>query len=190
MNPSPRSAAIASLETSLSQELRQLPAGDRLKVRDRHQDKRVRFRQFGFLRRPERGSNGVAEPQFRPKAPAPGDGDEFVRTPAQFLANIVDDELEVAGLAHDARQVLAQDRLGGGENDRFDPAHPFAPARGRGQVLEVEVEFAVGFAGARHRSKPVEPKRRASGQFPDRAKGDKPVEQPPRASLRQLPARF
>ena len=89
-----------------------------------------------------------------------------------------------------ARKILAQHRLGGGENDRLDPAHPFAPARRRRQVLEVEVEFAVRFPGARHRSKPVEPERRASGQFPDRAERNQPVEQPPRAALRQLPANF
>ena len=90
----------------------------------------------------------------------------------------------------DARQALPQHRLGGGENDRLDPAHPFAPARRRRQVLEVEVEFAVGFSGARHRSEPVEPERRASGQFPDRAERNQPVEQPPRAALRYLPANF
>jgi hypothetical protein len=135
-------------------------------------------------------SGSVAEPQFRPKAPSSGDRDEFVGTPAQFVANIVDDQIEVAAAADDARQALAQDGLGGGENDRFDPAHLFAPARRRGQVLKVEVEVAVGFSGARHRSKPVEPERRASGQFSDRAKRNQPVEQPPCAALRQLPAKF
>ena len=29
--------------------------------------------------------------------------------------------------------------------DRLDPAHPFAPARRRRQVLEFRVELAVGF---------------------------------------------
>ena len=142
------------------------------------------------MRPADRGPDGVAKPQFRPKAPSSGDGDELVGTPAQFVANVVDDQIEVAGLADDARQVLPQHRLGGGENDRFDPAHPFAPARRRRQVLEVEVEVAVRFSGARHRSKPVEPERRASGQFPDRAERNQPVEQPPRAALRHLPANF
>jgi hypothetical protein len=126
------------------------------------------------LRAAERGPDGVAKSPFRPKAPSSGDGDEFVGTPAQFIADVVNDQIEVAAAADDARKALAQHRLGGSENDRFDPAHPFAPARSRGQVLEVEVEFAVGFSGANHRSKPVEPERRATGQFPDRAKGDKP----------------
>ena len=48
-------------------------------------------------------------------------------------------------LPDDAREVLAQHRLGGGEDHRLDPAHPFAPARRRRQVFELAVEFASGF---------------------------------------------
>ena len=47
-----------------------------------------------------------------------------------------------------------------------------------------------GFRRPRHRSEPVEPERRASGQFADRAERDQPVEQPPRPALRHLPAEF
>ncbi len=121
---------------------------------------------------------------------AAANGDDLIRTAAQFVADVVDDQLEIAGLADDARKVLTQHRLGGGENDRFDPAHPFAPTRRRRQILEFEVEFSVRFPGARHRSKPIEPERRATGQFPDRAERNQPVEQPPRSALRQLPANF
>ncbi len=94
------------------------------------------------------------------------------------------------GLADDARQVLPQDWLSGGEDRRLDAAHPFAPARGRRQVFEFEVEVAQNSAAARHGSKPVEPERRASGQFAHRAERDQPVEQPPRAALRYFPADF
>src|SRR5208282_15413 len=87
-----------------SQKLRQLPPGDRLKIRDSHQDKGVRARQFGPHRSAEGGANSFAKAQFRPKAPTAGDRDDLVGAPAQFVANIVDDELEVAGLADDARQ--------------------------------------------------------------------------------------
>ena len=64
-----------------AQKLRQLPPGDRLKIPDRHQDKRVRARQFGFLRAAERGPDGVAEPQFRPETPSAGDRDDLVGRP-------------------------------------------------------------------------------------------------------------
>src|SRR5271165_711600 len=125
-----------------AQKLRQLPTSDRLKIPDRHQDERVRARQFGFLRGPERGPDRVAKAQFGPKTPTAGDGDDLIRTAAQFVANILDDEVEVAAAPDDARQVLAQDRLGGGEDRRLDAAHPFAPARRRRQVFELAVEVA------------------------------------------------
>ena len=142
------------------------------------------------MRGPQRGPDRVAKPQFRPETPSAGDRNDLVGAPAQFVANIVDDELEVAGFADDARQVLPQDRLSGGEDRRLDAAHPFAPARRRRQVFEFEVEVAHNSAAARHRSKPVEPERRASGQFAHRAERDQPVEQPPRAALRYSPADF
>ena len=128
-----------------AQKLRQLPAGDRLKIPDRHQDERVRLRQFRPLRPAERRPDRVAEAQLRAKHPAARDADDLIGTAAQFVADVVDDELEVAGLADDARKVLAQHRLGGGEDHRLDPAHPFAPARRRRQVLELAVEFAGRF---------------------------------------------
>ena len=74
-----------------AQKLRQLPPGDRLKIPDRHQDERVRARQFGFLRGPQRRPDRVAKAQFRAEHPAARDGDDLVGTAAQFVANIVDD---------------------------------------------------------------------------------------------------
>ena len=99
-------------------------------------------------------------------------------------------QLEAARLADDPRQFLPLDRLGRGEDHRLDAAHPFAPARRRRQVLELAVQFAVGLSGPRHRSEPVEPERRASGQFAHRAEGDQPVEQPSRSALATRSANF
>ena len=73
------------------------------------------------------------------------------RASAQFVANVVDDQLDVAVRADHPRQIFAQDRPGGGEQRRLDPAHPFAPARRGRQVLEFAVEFAAILPRSRHR---------------------------------------
>jgi len=129
---------------------------------------------------------GVAHDEALQEAIEAAEAGAGDKRPAPFAA----DELEAAGLADDPRQVLAHDRLGGGEDRRLDPAHPFAPARRRRQVVEFRVQLAVRLSGARHRSEPVEPERRASSQFADRAERDQPVEQPARPALGHLPADF
>ena len=91
------------------------------------------------MRPAKRRPDGLAEPQFGPKAPSPRDVHDLIGTVAQLGANVVDDQIEVAGLADDLGQILAQHRLGGSEDRRLDPAHPFAPARRRWQVLEFRV---------------------------------------------------
>ena len=49
------------------------------------------------------------------------------------------------------RQIFAQHRPRGGEHDRLDAAHPFAPARRGRQVFEFAVEFAAILPASRHR---------------------------------------
>jgi hypothetical protein len=78
-------------------------------------------------------------------------------------------------------RFFAQDRFRGGEDDRLDAAHPFAPAQSGRQVLE----FAVDFAANSSRSAPsLEPaERRASGQVADRAERCEPFQQSSRSAL-------
>ena len=80
-------------------------------------------------------------------------------------------------------EIFARHRPGRGEHHRLDPPHPFAPARSGRQVLEFAVEFARILPPSRHSSEPVEPERRASGQFTDRAEPAEPFEQSARSAL-------
>ena len=76
--------------------------------------------------------------------PAAGDRDDVIGTAAQFLPDIVDQELDAAVLADHARQSLAADRFAGSENHGFRPQHPFAPAQIRRQILKLAVEQLFG----------------------------------------------
>ena len=68
------------------------------------------------------------------------DRDDVIGTAAQFLPDIVDQELDAAVLADHARQSLAADRFAGSENHGFRPQHPFAPAQIRRQILKLAIE--------------------------------------------------
>ena len=59
-----------------AQKLRQLPAGDRLKIRDRHQDDSIGLADNSvfFLRSPSAARIETPNPSFVRKLPAPGDG--------------------------------------------------------------------------------------------------------------------
>jgi hypothetical protein len=103
------------------------------------------------LRPAERASDRLAEPELGAKAPAAGHRDEFERARPQFRSNIVEDQIDVAVRADHPRQIFAQDRPGGGEHDRLDAAHPFAPAQFRRQVLELDIEGDLGFGAPAHR---------------------------------------
>ena len=61
--------------------------------------------------------------------PAAGDGDEFVGPRAQFLADVLDQEIKIAARADDAGKRFASDWNRRGEDHGFDASHPFAPAQ-------------------------------------------------------------
>ena len=60
-----------------------------------------------------------------------GDRNQVIGPAAQFLANVIDQKVEIAVLPHDTREDAALDRLAGGKGRRLDAVHPFAPARFR-----------------------------------------------------------
>ena len=63
---------------------------------------------------------------------AAGDEDEVIRPAAQLVDEVSDQIVEPAILADQTNEDFAGDWAGGGEDRRFDPQHPFAPAGGCG----------------------------------------------------------
>jgi hypothetical protein len=53
----------------------------------------------------------------------PRDGHDLIRTRTLFLADVADDEIEVADFA-DAHEVFTRNPLGGGEDHRLDAQAP------------------------------------------------------------------
>ena len=166
-----------------SQKRRKLRPRNRLKISNRHEDQRVRLGELAGFRPAERGADRRAEAGLRPKTPSSGDIDDLVGSAAQFFADVVDDQFDLARFPHHVRQGFPRDRLGGGEDHRFDALKPFAPARGAAEIFEIEIEFLLVLSRSRHRSQPVEAERRPAGQFAQGAEGHEPFEQPPRAAL-------
>jgi hypothetical protein len=60
--------------------------------------------------------------------PAAGNGNELVGSFAQFIADIVDQEIEAAIAADNPGERFPTDRLRRGKNHGLDAPHPFAPA--------------------------------------------------------------
>ena len=79
-----------------------------------------------------RGADRRREAGFGAQRIAAGDLDEVVRAAAQLVDEVGDQIVEPAVFADQADQRFARDGAGGGEDRRFDPEHPFAPARGGG----------------------------------------------------------
>ena len=80
-------------------------------------------------------------------------------------------------------QSLARHRPRGREDHGLDPHHEFAPAHRRRQVDEFAIEIYLLVWRAVPWSQPVEPERRASGEFAHRPEGDQAIEQPPHAAI-------
>jgi len=97
------------------------------------------------------GADRGGEARLGAQSIAAGDESEAVRPAAQLLDEVGDQIVEPAALADQADQRLARDRMLGGEDGGFDPQHPLAPAGGRRQVGELDVQdvFAVPPAAAR-----------------------------------------
>ena len=101
------------------------------------------------------GADRRGEAGFGAQRIAAGDEGEIVRAAAQLVDEIGDQIVEPAGFADQADERLARHGFLRGEDGGFDPQHPFAPAGGRGQVGEFDVEdFRLRSAGdgARRRS--------------------------------------
>ena len=84
-------------------------------------------------------------------------------------------------LTDDAHQRLARHGFCGGEDRCFDPEHPFAPAGGRRQVGEFDVQAVVAVSPAAARRGAHRPYSRNAGRpvnSRDGAERDQPVEQP------------
>ena len=101
------------------------------------------------------GADRRREAGFGAQRIAAGDKGEIVRAAAQLVDEIGDQIVEPAGLADQADKRLARHGSCGGEDGGFDPQHPFAPAGGRRQVDELDVEdssLRPAGGGARRRS--------------------------------------
>ena len=86
------------------------------------------------------GADRRREAGFGAQRIAAGDQGEVVRAAAQLVDEVGDQIVEPAGFADEADQRLARDGFCRGEDGGFDAQHPFAPAGGRRQVDEVDVE--------------------------------------------------
>ena len=94
------------------------------------------------------GADRRSEAGFGAERIAASDEGEIVGAAAQLVDEIGDQIVEPAGFADQADERLARHRLCRGEDRRFDAQHPFAPAGGRGQVGEFDVEgFRLRSAG-------------------------------------------
>ena len=89
------------------------------------------------------GADRRREAGFGAQRIAAGDEGEIVGAAAQFVDEVGDQIVEPAGFADQADQRLARNGFCRGEDGGFDAQHPFAPARGRGQVGELDVEGLV-----------------------------------------------
>ena len=76
------------------------------------------------------GTDRRREAGFGAQRIAAGDLDEVVRAAAQLVGEVGDQIVEPAGFADQADERLARHGFLGGEDGRFDPQHPFAPAGG------------------------------------------------------------
>ena len=113
---------------------------------------------------------------------AAGDEGEIVGAAAQLVDEVGDQIVEPAVFADQADQRLARDGLAEAKIGGFDPQHPFAPAGGRRQVGELDVESSSALPSAAARSGGHRPYSRNVGRPGELARGakrDQPVEQPP-----------
>ena len=86
------------------------------------------------------GADRRGEAGFGAQRIAAGDEGEIVGAAAQLVDEIGDQIVEPAGFADQADQRLACHGSWRGEDRGFDAQHPFAPAGGRRQVGELDVE--------------------------------------------------
>ena len=132
------------------------------------------------------GADRRGEAGFGAERIAAGDEGEVVRPAAQFVDEVGDQIVEPAGFADQADEGLARDGFWRGEDRGFDPQHPFAPAGGRRQVGELDVEAFVSAlvgGGAPRRSQAVQPERGPARKLARGAKRDQAVEQPARGAV-------
>jgi hypothetical protein len=71
---------------------------------------------------------------------AAGDVDQLVGTRPQLVADVGDEEIEIAVAADDGGKRLPRDRLRRREDYRLDPHHEFPPAHRSGQIQEFAIE--------------------------------------------------
>ena len=110
MKPPRRSWPITSRLTSLPYEFRELAARDRLMVGDRRQHQHFGWgERTGLIAEASRRADGIAETLAGAVLPAAGDRDEIIRSAAQLVADVVDDEVEIAILSHHPGEDLAAD---------------------------------------------------------------------------------
>ncbi|ESY29565.1 hypothetical protein X748_27760 [Mesorhizobium sp. LNJC386A00] len=124
----------------LAEERRQLGAGDRLEIGDTHQHQHLWLREVGSaLVTADCTADGVGIGRPGQVFPAAGDGDQVIGAIAQFLADVVDQELNAAALSHNAAKRFATGSLAAKIVGR-DAVHPLAPTRFRRQVLQLPVK--------------------------------------------------
>jgi len=109
MNPSPRRWPDQVAADIFAEELRELAAGDRLVVGDTHQDQALLLRERPHLvAQPGRGTDRFSKDFSGAVLPAAGDRDHLIEAAAQLVADVVNDQIEIALPADDARQHLAR----------------------------------------------------------------------------------
>jgi hypothetical protein len=94
----------------LSEELRELAAGDRLKIPNRGEHEILGARQRLEARSPHRQVDRIGELLAGAQMPGAGHGNEIVGSTTQLGADVLDDQVEIAICADDAGEDLARDR--------------------------------------------------------------------------------
>ena len=106
-----------------------------------HQDEVLGVRErFRLGAEPRCKADGVGEVLSGAVLEAAGDADQLIGSAAQFVADVVDQEIDIAVAADDAGEDLTGHRLRRSKNDRLDAPHPCAPAQVRRQVRQLDVK--------------------------------------------------
>jgi hypothetical protein len=128
--------------------------GDRLKIRHRRQNQLLERSKIDTLRRDRAGrANDLAIGAPRPVLEPAGDVDQLVGTRPQLVADIGDDEIEIAVAADDGGKRLPRYRLRRREDHRLDPHHVFPPAHRSGQIGQRAIKIDLRF-GTSHGHSP------------------------------------
>ena len=129
----------------LAEQLRELAAGDRLKICNRREHQILGARQRLRARSAHGQVDRVSELFAGAQMPAAGHGDEVIGATAQLGADVLDDQIEIALRASVARTSR---ETGSFEANITASTRPLAPAQLGRERVEVRIEVLGSWSSA------------------------------------------